>query len=117
MEGSKMTEYFVIAVDVCQECNGDGVIQHPAWVRYWERFPPGPQGNGMTVEQIDIVFIYDRDVEWFREQGYRCPGGRLPDEELPCAECDGAGKVRKEVPLREALEALTREDMRETERC
>ena len=108
MEGSKMTEYFVIAVDVCQECNGDGVIQHPAWVRYWERFPPGPQGNGMTVEQ---------DVEWFREQGSLCLGGYLPNEELPCVECDGAGKVRREVLLREALEALMREDIGEIERC
>lgn len=91
-------QYFVIAVETCRECNGAGMIQHPAWREYWKQFPPSPgDGNGRTVEQ---------DVEWFRERGYRCFGDCLPNEELPCVDCDGTGKVRREVPLAEAVANL-----------
>jgi len=30
----------------------------------------------------------------------------IPDEELTCAECDGNGVIRREVPLEEALEKI-----------
>jgi len=85
-----MRRYFVESEETCPDCQGTGVVQHPAWAVYWQEHPLG-------------VYPTSReDEQWFREQGYDYP----PDEEVPCSECDGAGVIRQRVPLEDALAYL-----------
>ena len=87
-----MRRYLLIEEFTCQECHGSGWVQHPLWARYWEANP----GGGLTVEE---------DQTWFREQGEYTPPHLIPEEE-PCVECEGAGKIRREVDLVTALVAI-----------
>lgn len=85
------TQYYVLSVEECSECDGTGVVYHPLWAHL--RLLP------------DFDAWTQSDVEaWFRERGYAYP----PDEEITCSECDGKGGIERDVPLLVALKALGR---------
>lgn len=85
-----MVTYYVEAEQPCPDCQGTGVVQHPAWAAYWQ------EHHGQSLPTAEA------DARWFREQGYDYP----PDEEVPCSECGGTGIVRERVTLSAALAAL-----------
>ncbi len=85
-----MVTYYVEAEQPCPDCQGTGVVQHPAWAAYWQEHP------------LEVYPTSREDEQWFREQGYDYP----PDEEVPCSECGGTGIVRERVTLSAALAAL-----------
>ena len=91
--------FYVIEEFECPECNGQGVVTHPAWELYHK------EHSYMGILDADGHPDATLDVAWFQEQGYDYP----PDEEVPCSECDGEGTIRREVELATALDALTRE--------
>ena len=82
--------YYVEAEEICQWCGGTGVIQHPAWALYWE------ENHGKSLPTPED------DERWFREWGW----DEIPNEEIQCSNCDGAGVVRHRVSLAEALKDL-----------
>ncbi len=98
----RKSEFFVIKVGQCDTCKGAGVIQHPDWRDYWEkyreRFPHGPRqtATGLLAEQ-------DFHDDFWRSRGYDY---REPPEEIECPDCDGKGTLESKVPLAEALAAL-----------
>ena len=91
-----MKEYFVIRVETCPACNGDGWIVNPAWELYEQE-----------MEQRHGKYWY-REIspqEWdlvASELGF----SEVPCEETPCHRCNGEGKIRSEVPLADALRDL-----------
>ena len=87
-----MHRYLLIEEFTCPECDGSGWVQHPAWEQYWAENGPPP---GLPTREADDA--------WFRQQGYE--DSNVP-EEIPCIECEGAGSIRRESELREALQAL-----------
>ena len=91
--------FYVTEEIECPECRGQGVVTHPAWELYHEEH--GPRG----LVDADGRPNRELDEAWFQEQGYSYP----PDEEVPCVECEGEGRFRREVDLATALDALTRE--------
>lgn len=88
---SKST-YYVTEVTVCVDCHGSGVQQHPLWAMYWAEF--GEEAVNRTQEQ---------DRQWFSSVGW--VGDFLPSEEDACVECDGQGKIIRQVNLKDALAA------------
>lgn len=86
-----MVTFYVEAEQPCPECQGTGVVTHPAWRAYWAAHPAG-------------LSTAAEDERWFRDQGY----GKIPPEEVECVTCHGAGVLRQRVPLAAALAALQR---------
>ena len=86
-------EFRVIAIEDCQPCNGVGIVLHPLWARYWKSHPQG-------------LPTHDDDLAWFRDNGHISSYTKIPPEEIPCADCEGTGAIRREVPLLEALQQL-----------
>jgi DnaJ-class molecular chaperone len=76
----------------CQECDGEGVVSHPAWQQFFEEDAERKRQTGeyATQEQCE---------EWFRKHGYY----KLPPEEPKCIECNGQGEIEKWMPLKEVL--------------
>ena len=83
-----MRRYFVESEETCPVCDGCGMVQHPAWAAYWQ------EHHGQSLPTAEA------DARWFREWGY----DEIPNEEIPCAECDGRGVLVSRVPLAEALD-------------
>jgi len=60
----------------CPRCKGSGVIQHPAWERFWQRYDKPT----------------DADVSrHFQNEGYA--PHEIPPEEIACERCDGTGEI------------------------
>ncbi len=93
-----MSAYIVIKREVCPECKGSGIIQHPHWEAYWLE-------NQKGLPEMETI-------EWFAERNWLCYNIRrqafidLPPEEIDCRECGGIGKKIKEVDLADALSDL-----------
>lgn len=79
----------------CPHCKGDKIVQHYAWSEFWQTHDP----KGI---------IKDGELEkWFSDRGYsvwyrglyndRIQG--LPPEEIPCFECEGSGRLSKEITI------------------
>jgi len=90
--------YLVIREEKCPECRGSGVVIDPEWEELYQAERPlrEKEGRLFTIEEI---------MAWWRERGYYHEED-LPPEEIACYECKGEGKLRKEVPLEEALRDL-----------
>jgi len=86
-----MKRYRLFLEETCPRCRGSGVVVHPnwAWVHELER----ELGRLLSLEEA--------------AQRLGLPGPEaLPPEEEPCGECGGEGRLRREVPLEEALAEL-----------
>jgi len=75
-----LVDFRVIAIEDCTRCEGTGYIEHPWWTTY-------------RLCKPDNSSLPD-DITHF------------PPEETPCPGCQGAGTIRREVPLIEALRQL-----------
>lgn len=84
----KVVKYLVIKEELCGDCGGTGMVEDPFWTRYFEANP----NRELTPEQYGAQQGFDPD--------------NLPPQEVRCANCHGEGKVRTEVDLLEALEAI-----------
>lgn len=71
----------------CERCLGLQVIQHPDWAEFFREHPDGHRLYGWQL------------LEWFSKKGQTA----LPDEEIDCPDCEGAGVVQSEVSLASAL--------------
>lgn len=97
-------QYFVTCVEEikCETCEGTGMVQHPAWARYWEENGDKVEAGTMSAED---------DLEWFRANyseglfNYRSYGD-LPSEEVACPDCGGEHKRTYQVDLHTALRDL-----------
>lgn len=88
------TVYLVVEVKDCPKCGGSGWVSHPAWREYhaeWEK----AKAQGLDLDYRD----------WFKGQGYHFEED-IPPEEVACVTCNGVGRVRMEISLEEALQAL-----------
>jgi DnaJ-class molecular chaperone len=65
----KLKAIEVNALIECPDCKGTGIIQHPAWQRYWDHWRE--EGKQM----------------WWEDEGFDEP----PPEEVECPMCDGEG--------------------------
>jgi DnaJ-class molecular chaperone len=79
----KLKAIEVNALIECPDCKGTGIIQHPAWARYWQQF--GTKGNMLPESEYRL---------WWSSQGYDSPP---PNEEVECPLCNGEGT--KEVHI------------------
>lgn len=88
-----MIFYSVIKTEICSQCEGNMIVEHPCWQQYWQS---NPDAHKMSNEQ---------DLEWFRENGYPyiVDIWELPPESIDCPSCEGVGHHRTEHPLSEAL--------------
>jgi hypothetical protein len=83
------TGRFVVIHEVeCERCGGEGVQQHSLWTEYF-------QIQEEKKDQDDLV-------AWFRERGFSEP----PEQMHVCWPCEGAGVLRQNVDLRDALQAI-----------
>ena len=92
--------YYVESEEDCFSCDGNGVVENPAWTFYY-------QENG----NISARHTKEERYEWFLKHGYIEDGlwngtDGMPDQEIPCSTCDGEGKLVERVSLDEALEKL-----------
>jgi len=92
--------FYVIEELDCPTCGGQGWVTHPAWELYYE------ENGDLGILNADGHPDMALDETWFREQGYDYP----PDEEIPCTECEGGGRIQHSVTLKYALEALFGKD-------
>lgn len=81
------TVYYIGAEHPCPECQGTGVVQHPAWSDYWA------EHHGQSLPTAED------DLRWFSDHGW----DDIPPEETRCDECAGAGILRQRVPLTEVF--------------
>lgn len=89
------TKYVVTAVTDCEECNGTGIVEHPAWVKL-----------SRVYTHTEFMRLTDSDiVRWFHDEGY----DDLPPEEMACVECEGAKQIEHRVDLSQALAGSYRE--------
>jgi DnaJ-class molecular chaperone len=90
------TNFYVIMKKTCENCNGYGVVTHPAWEEYWMHH--------------DSTTSFEEDLKWFIENGWAdlCKGGNLPPEEIICPNCNGEGIIEEVVTLEYALAQLQR---------
>ena len=72
-------EFEIYALDTCPNCEGAGWETHPRWEQYLEETDGGWNEN---------------PAAWFNSKGWE-----MADQEVVCDECEGAGKVRKQVEL------------------
>lgn len=90
-----MIEYFVIAVEVCAECNGKGFVPNPQWAE-------------LDAARATITGAEEREQKFREFWVARCenPDSPPPDE-FWCIECEGQGKSERRVPLAEALAQIS----------
>ena len=80
-------EFFVVALETCDECGGSGFVLDPDWAEYSSD--------------------YGDPVMWFQARGLDVRKEEdLPPEEILCDVCNGEGRRRLEVPLAEALKEI-----------
>jgi DnaJ-class molecular chaperone len=80
----KVVEVEVIAQVKCSQCDGSGIIQHPAWARYWRQY--GKEGNMLPDSEYWL---------WWSSEGYKSP----PPEEVECPICGGKGTKQVHILL------------------
>lgn len=99
IEEMSKRKYFVTVEEDCSQCDGVGVVQHPAWAQYWNEFGGPENHEPETRKEI---------LDWFYDNGwsFELRNGHLPSEEEPCSECEGAGVVVRRVQLADALEDI-----------
>lgn len=88
-----MSTYLVTKIETCPVCKGSRVEQHPHWVKYWHEHK-----ICLPIEQLETWF-YDNFGDSY-----------LPDEEIPCSECDGGGTIVTQFDLRRALQEIQAEE-------
>jgi len=84
------TQYLVKRIRACPECGGSGMVKNPLWALVREEHPASGIGS-------------QEERRFWLEYG---PYEDRPDEEEPCFECNGTGRVTDWVDLREALGGL-----------
>jgi len=101
-----MIRYLITKEETCPKCDGHKLVQHWAWVEFWENH---------TTEEYRA--LQDKDgymEEWFEERGYMVESAPymgqtvslFPPEEVECSECRGTGIIRTEVNFQEVLNLL-----------
>lgn len=89
------TKHLIKKVETCEKCQGTGMVQHPAWAEYWREHSSESEP---TLED---------DRKWFEAHGWNdgmtTKTDGLPDEEIVCGECEGAGEIESEVDLEAAM--------------
>lgn len=92
------TEYLIVKQETCPECKGKCVILHPAWKIFYKSEHFKFWRESKTADLADVA------ERFFNEHGY----GRadIPAQEIECGLCEGTGKIRTEVDIREVLKDL-----------
>lgn len=92
-----------IAYD-CPHCKGTGVVRHPAWAEFW-KLP--------NAKELVAAPNHEKLMDWFRERGdtfFKTHMGvvaeLVPDEEMPCGECEGTKRLTKTISIAELSDLL-----------
>lgn len=83
-------QFYIVAERVCEDCAGAGVVEHPAWRRYFAMGLDKWRSEGAN------------ENAWWRDQGYDAP----PPQEATCADCDGTGRITWRLTVEELAAAL-----------
>jgi hypothetical protein len=89
-------QYLVRKVEMCKDCDGEGVYYNPEWTEanaWFDKKREELGGNNQDQRLWDAWSQYIKE-KW--------PCGE-PAEEPQCIECEGTGKVEKWIGLRQAL--------------
>lgn len=93
------TKHLIKKVETCEKCKGAGMVQHPAWAEYWREHP------------VEFNTTVTEDRAWFEAHGWNdgmtTQTNGLPDEEIVCGECEGAGEIESETELEAAMAELS----------
>lgn len=114
-------KFLVVAEYTCPECKGERWFYSPLWEganaafdKAWDEQMKAEAGAEAGSEEEQEAYYRAGNAageamdQYWRDH-YYSPRGKLPPEEEPCGECEGAGIIRRKVDLREALEALRQE--------
>jgi len=97
--------YFVIYEGPCPECDGCGTTA-PYEDLYHEFIAASEaERKRLNVVQSDELRVFEE--QWWADRGY--PGGPMhwpPAGEVDCPKCNGTGKIKRRVPLQNALRDL-----------
>lgn len=77
----------VLTRSKCEKCKGTGIVHHPAWAQFWRENPNWTGTDGHL-------------ISWFFNAGW-CADDHspIPNEEIPCDDCDGTGWQQKWISL------------------
>lgn len=92
-----MKYYKVICEESCPTCSGSGVLVNPIWREIWKDFDAFKKHHPDTAVFNDAWL-----AKWSKEKGYWSVD-EIGAEEKPCGECEGTGRVRREVSIAEVL--------------
>lgn len=87
-----MCNYFVIYREQCSACDGNGMVANEIWLRFYQ-------------EQREAGIDFDENL-WARDNGFGSAKA-MGQEEYECHECEGSGKIVREVSLVDALVELS----------
>lgn len=85
-----MKKYEILCTETCEDCRGHGVVTNPNWVKFFEE----------TKDKPEIT-----EAQWAEANGFESVKS-MGFEEVPCVECEGAGKMVYPVLLQEVLKEL-----------
>ena len=92
-----MKKYTVLMTEECETCQGQGKTHDDRWDIVYANLDDSPDADIVT----EIL------KGWRVYHGYHCYRVKeLPPEDFVCPECEGAGKIVKEVNLLDALADL-----------
>jgi len=96
-----MKHYLLKSVTPCPECNGNGIVAHPAWREYWQWNDHYRSANYGRQPSEDVVRF------WWVENGFEHLSRHdLPPAEIDCYTCHGTGKIEEDIDLKSALTDL-----------
>lgn len=94
-------KYFkVTCEETCQACSGSGVITNLLYRKMWKDFDVFKKAS-----LVDTYLSDEWQEEWAVKNGYGSADA-MGSQEEQCSDCNGEGRISKEVALDEALKEL-----------
>ncbi|MDJ0648264.1 MAG: hypothetical protein QNJ60_06100 [Xenococcaceae cyanobacterium MO_188.B19] len=97
-------QYLIAEIEICNTCEGKGIVYADIWKEFTD-----------FSNQIDKSLSrkeQEKEQEnWWNERGYsgwsgNCSSFNLPPEEEGCWNCEGEGKITRQVDLETVLKEI-----------
>jgi len=99
------TEYMVIRVRPCPECDGTGYLINPLWQQFHAYYDALSEGKALSKGQTTEKTYTQYFEEFFQNKLGIYPDD-IPDEEETCWNCNESGTIRDTVDLLDALSCV-----------